>query len=286
MHSDAIAPIHHRVGSSPAEILVVGDGIRDEYFETRWNAPNPEDNDRPKLVGYRHSLDGGGLNVARNIVSMGVGCWSWCPVVDVKYRVVGVDGQLVVRFDELPIYAPTIDADYLDHWLSAEGNYISTLVVADYNKGNIKPAVINVLARHHFDRVFIDTKLSPQEFSPITEVFGHACALLPNAQEYSHYRQLYDQLPNVVRTESQDGVSAMCYGEVIWHEQATTAPNEVVSVCGAGDTVTAAMAAAQHRGVTLPYAMHFAMKCAGDVVKQPMTATPRGAKILLEDLAR
>lgn len=72
------------------------------------------------------------------------------------------------------------------------------------------------------------------------------------------------------------------YGHEVLHLPSVA--TEVVSVCGAGDTVTAAVVASRYRGLGWEDTLRFAMKCAAQVVGQPLTAVVKGGNILLEDL--
>ncbi len=274
--SRTIAPNGH--------IIVIGDGIEDVYLR-RVGEPvlNPETPSRPKWVGAIETLDGGALNVCSNLRSLDASHFWECPIVDRKYRVVNPDGETVLRFDpEKQYFLGGFPTQSFIDWILATTAWTPTLVIADYAKGSITAELLSVLADIKWQHIFIDTKRSPQEYKVLTDRFGHAASFLPNRQEYGEYKQLYDALPSVVRTESEDGVSYLNYGQEVLHVPSKA--KKVVSVCGAGDTVTASVAAARHRGLDWFNSLDFAMTMAADVVGKPMTAVPQGGGRLLEDM--
>jgi bifunctional ADP-heptose synthase (sugar kinase/adenylyltransferase) len=248
--------------------------------------PNPESDIVPAFRGDLRYIQGGASNVVENIFALGVGTYYECPLTEVKYRVVDPVGQLVARFDakanidKFNVVSPLA----LGEWLHREGTYLTSLVVADYAKGTLTAGIIEALACYPWQAVYIDTKRNPDLYLPLTARFGHVCAFLPNRQEWEEYTLEYNMLATVVRTEGEGGVSMLAYGHEVLHLPSVA--TEVVSVCGAGDTVTAAVVAARHKGLGWEQSLKFAMKCAAQVVNQPLTAVVKGGDILLEDLVQ
>jgi bifunctional ADP-heptose synthase (sugar kinase/adenylyltransferase) len=262
---------------------VLGDGIQDIYLRQLGSRPNPEDPTKLALVGDVVWMGGGATNVAQNIVDMGLKCYGWVPKIETKYRILDAASNLVVRFDDATRRPDNINVGALREWILTEGIHCPTVVIADYGKGTITPDLIQMLAEMTcvtFSQFFIDTKRSPQEYSPISEAFGNSCTFLPNRQEYDSYKPLYDNLPSVVRTESEDGVSYLNYGQTVLHVPATS--NNVVSVCGAGDTVTAAVAASRANGLSWEQSLNVAMRAAGYVVGKPMTSSVPNGHLLID----
>jgi bifunctional ADP-heptose synthase (sugar kinase/adenylyltransferase) len=248
--------------------------------------PNPESVEVPTFKGTITHIAGGASNVVENIFALGVGTYSDCPITDTKYRVVDPLGRLVLRFDTPRAssggqFAAPLS---LGSWLQREGTYLTSLVIADYAKGTMTSDIIATLAAYPWAHVYIDTKRNPDLYLPLTSRFGHACAFLPNRQEWEEYTLEYNMLPTVVRTEGAQGVSMLAYGHEVLHLPSVA--TEVASVCGAGDTVTAAVVAARHKGLGWEPTLKFAMKCAAQVVSQPLTAVVKGGGILLEDLVQ
>lgn len=268
------------VDISLGAVFVIGDGIQDQYLVASQETFS-EESPGSKFIGITSLIGGGALNVAANIQGCGAHTFSLCPTTDTKYRVVDAGGNTVLRFD-CPYQHVLVG---LEHQLSAYlldcRVWFKTLVISDYAKGTLTSSVIEALAAGGWGQVFIDTKQSPEVFKALAERFGNSCTFLPNRQEYGVYKPLYDLLPSVVRTESEDGVSMLAYGHEMVHLPSVA--KQVVSVCGAGDTVTATVAVGRHRGLTWKKSLEFAMKCAAQVVADPMTATPAGARILLEN---
>jgi D-beta-D-heptose 7-phosphate kinase/D-beta-D-heptose 1-phosphate adenosyltransferase len=255
----------------------------DLYLQQTHTKPNPEDPTRDALAGSAIKIGGGGHNVVTNLVDFGMKCYHELPHVSSKYRVLDENRQLVLRFDDDTEVGTRIWVNLLQKWLLEDGHYCPTLVIADYAKGSVTGELIEMLAGlpgGTFIGVFIDTKRPPQEFLALSDAFGNSCTFLPNRQEYNSYKPLYDALPSVVRTESEDGVSYLNYGQETLHIPATT--NHVVSVCGAGDTVTAAIAASRASGLSWEQSLQVAMRAAGYVVGRPMTSSVPNGHLLID----
>lgn len=263
--------------------LVLGDMIVDLYLCQLGTKPNPEDHTKPSLTGTSYTLNGGAGNVATNLSDFYMDVYFDTPPMCQKTRVLDSNKNLILRFDDDWINNRQVDVGDLREWLLEDGHHCPTLVIADYAKGSITPELIEMLSEMSplvFTNVFIDTKRSPQEYLALCEAFGNSCTFLPNRQEYNSYKLLYDNLPSVVRTESEDGVSYLNYGQVVLHVPATS--NNVVSVCGAGDTVTAAVAASRANGLSWEQSLNVAMRAAGYVVGRPMTSSVPNGNLLID----
>jgi bifunctional ADP-heptose synthase (sugar kinase/adenylyltransferase) len=270
------------LNTSP-KCLLLGDYIQDLYLCQTGTKPNPEDASKPALTGVQYQIDGGAGNVMNNLASFNMFVHFETPLRCYKTRLIDQNKHLVLRFDDEAIHNININVEELRGWLTADGNYCPTLVIADYAKGSITSELISMLASlpvGTFSSVFIDTKRSPQEFSALSEAFGNSCTFLPNKQEYDSYAQLYSNLPSIVRTESEDGVSYVNYGQTVLHVPATN--NVVVSVCGAGDTVTAAIAASRANNLSWEQSLNVAMRAAGYVVGKPMTSSVPNGHLLID----
>lgn len=277
-------------------VLVVGDGIFDVYITTKDEKPVSESvGASAQLKCFDSNAEigfGGAGNVYENILEFGGFAEDFCPIVDYKFRIGDGDcwwGRFDVKVDDFNLSSSIGPTRKSDDVILAEletllaDRWFGGLVIADYAKGVVTRPIVELLSRYNFKNVLIDTKRPPQEvFGPIIANFGNSCAFLPNRQEYNQYLLEYQQLPVVIRTESEDGVTLIQNGKEVLHVDAVVKPHEVVGVSGAGDTVTAACAVGLATGAKIDKILEFAMHAAGYVVKQSRLSTVPGGEKLVE----
>ncbi len=203
--------------------------------------------------------------------------------------------QQVVRADEeslLPLQADE-ERDLLAVMEQALPQ-ASAIILSDYGKGVLSPAVIGHVMAHALSRgvpVFVDPKTD--DFSR----YRHATCITPNTQELAAASGLAVDgdaaveaaarkvmadagAASILATRSERGMMLVEAGGPTHSVPARA--REVFDVSGAGDTVIAAMALAHASGLSLSRAMHIANAAAGVVVSKLGTATVTVDEVLQE----
>lgn len=297
-------------------ILVVGDIMLDRFVYGLADRVSPE---APTLV-LRHqsevSMLGGAGNVARNIVALGgravlvgavgndaegeliaeslvaaegiegriVRCGDIPTTVKTRYV---ASGQQLMRFDRERLLQPDEPmATRLADIVRAELDTIDAIVLSDYAKGVLAPAVIRKvidLGRGRGIPIVVDPK------TPDVARYAGATVLTPNAREAAAITGLatdtdaaaeaavqaiaaHASIPAVVLTRGAQGMT-------IWDPEAApqavtirTVAAEVYDVSGAGDTVVATLALALSAGASVTDSARIANVAAGIVVEKRGTA--------------
>ena len=202
-------------------------------------------------------LAGGASNVLRNINSLGA--WVVTPdnnywentVWPVKNRLM-VGDQQIARWDENDS-CKEILKEHL-------GEEVDRIIIADYGKGSIGHEILAHLYELNLP-TFVDTKGDP------TVYVGWVTAIFPNLSEYERYAEVYNKFERCIVTQGEVGASLLEFGKVI--DKCPAYATEVKSVCGAGDTFSAAYAYRWPRRD----ALQFASLAAAVAVGKPMTST-------------
>jgi bifunctional ADP-heptose synthase (sugar kinase/adenylyltransferase) len=149
-------------------------------------------------------------------------------------------------------------------------------VIADYGKGAINDEQIELISSRRPSRVWINTK-SPEAIHRSLRLDGGTCAWVCNTKEYIAARAFYDTQKEVYVTLGNDGADKKAEGETV--QECECQAKTVVSVCGAGDVVLAALVAAEILpNIDNPLA--FAMSAAAISVENPFTYCPELEEVM------
>lgn len=249
----------------PIKILVVGDFMQDIYWFGHAEGLSAEAPIPKITITHKEIKEGGAGNVLANLLSLGAlakgpDCGYWLEVdhlgspIDLypnKHRLM-IEDQQIARWDQFDT-CWEIDKKYLP-------TEIDRIVIADYNKGSIGPELLSYLYELNLP-TFVDTKQDP------TIYVGWITAIFPNLSEYERYHDTYDKFERCIVTLGAGGAEIREFGKII--EQQPAYASQVVSVCGAGDTFTAAYALRWPRHD----ALQFASLGAAVAVGKPLTST-------------
>lgn len=301
-----------------SRIFVLGDVMLDRFVYGRVARISPE---APIPILHHQSekfMLGGAANVARNIVTLGgealvVGALgddadgdliagplissdriegrfvrvASCPTTT-KVRYVS-GGQQIMRLDvERPFNISAQDIDTICSWLLEAIDSVSAIVLSDYAKGVLVPALIRRvvdIARARAVPVIVDPK------SRDVGRYAGATVLTPNAAEAAAIAGIERldaddhaemaakivreraEVDAVVLTRGALGVTVYDPGDPVGPvTHAPTAASEVFDVSGAGDTLIAAFALAFACGASIKTAARIGNAAAGVAVGKRGTA--------------
>jgi D-beta-D-heptose 7-phosphate kinase / D-beta-D-heptose 1-phosphate adenosyltransferase len=291
----------------PSPILVVGDVMVDEYVVGDVERISPESPVPVLVARERLRRLGGAGNVVRNLVSLGGsvalfaavgrdGAGDWfrrhCEDMGVdtfwlkddssrpttiKTRVVARNQQ-IVRIDEEHVgkLTPELEKEVLDDIRSVVPQ-VRAIVVSDYGKGFITPAVLETLFRSA-QVEGIPVLVDPKGLD-FTKYRG-ATYITPNLKEASlaagveiRSRESLEQAGEIlldqskalgiIITRGKDGATLVSRRKV---QDFPVKPVEIVDVTGAGDTVVATLALAVAGGLPIEDAIMLANLAASLVV--------------------
>lgn len=242
------------IPSTPLTIGVIGDFFVDRYWLGTTTRLSPEAAVPVVAVGRMLELDGGAGNVAENLRALGAHVLTAHTeaAFPVKNRLY-VGTQQIARWDEHDVCTPI-----RRRCVEALSN-CARLVIADYGKGSIDIDVLETAWKLGIP-TFVDTKSDPNVY------VGWATAIFPNACEYAAHASSFDLFERCVVTGGPNGLEVREFGRII--ESLPAYCKHPLSVCGAGDTVTAAYAYAWPAA----RAVEFASIAAAVVVSKPFTA--------------
>lgn len=303
-------------------VLCVGDVMLDRFVYGDVDRISPEGPIPVIRVRRETAMLGGAGNVVRNLVALGahphflsvVGddqpgrdvstLVGELPEVD-PYLIVETDRQTTIKTRFIAASQQLLRAD---HETSAElaelsrerlleaatdlFERIGVVVLSDYGKGVLTPAVVRALidgARAAQKPVIVDPKGSDYSLyrgatlvtpnrKELIEATKMACGT--DAEIIAAARHLIATcgIENVLVTRSQDGMSLVSGNGDVSHLPAEA--REVFDVSGAGDTVVAAMAAAIASGASLREAAKLANVAAGIVVGKIGTAVAYASDLI------
>jgi rfaE bifunctional protein kinase chain/domain len=296
-------------------VLVIGDVILDQFIRGRVERISPEAPVPVVRVTEEDFRLGGAANVVHNLRAL-EGRATACGVVGsdaAGRRLVGLlrgigastagvvasrtvettrktrivaHQQQVVRLDrDPPLQRTAALGARLQHYLARHLREFDVVIVSDYGKGVISPAVLDMLAAARATgrvRVIIDPK--KQNFAH----YRGASLVTPNAAEASDAAgvEIHDeatlreagavllkrwQAEAVLITRGEHGMSLFRHSGGVRHIR--TVARHVFDVTGAGDTVVATCALALGAGASFEDAAVLANHAAGIVVGEVGTAT-------------
>jgi rfaE bifunctional protein kinase chain/domain len=306
-------------GARGKRIVVIGDVMLDVYLVGDVERISPEAPVPVVRVRERKYALGGAANVAQNVVALGARCTlvgaigadSGGETLTSMLRAIGEDGRALVRVDR-PTTMKTrivarsqqlvrvdeeadadLEGDDGERLLAALRMVLAdadAVVLEDYNKGVLVPAVIRVAmdaARARGVPVVVDPK------------FRHFFAYRGATIFKPNRRELEAALGAAVDVDHPDAVPAALARLGVDHILLTlgergmalfsrdgeiaripTAAREVYDVVGAGDTVTAYLASLLAGGATAIEAAEIANVAAGIEVGKLGAATVTGAEII------
>lgn len=305
--------------ASGHRVAVIGDAMLDVYFRGDVERISPEAPVPVVRVRERKLALGGAANVAQNVTALGAQCELVAVVgADLNgsllrgmLREIGADGrslveasrptttktrviaraQQVVRFDEED--DTDIDADEVERVLAAVRQAVDAadaLVLEDYNKGVLVPTVITEgmrLARARGIPVVVDPKYrnffayrGATVFKPNRRELEAALGAAMELDQPQTLPATLERLgaEHLLLTLGERGMALLsASGDVT---RIPTTAREVYDVVGAGDTVTAYLAAMLAAGATMREAAVIANFAAGVEVGKLGAATVSTEEVL------
>lgn len=298
-----------------ASVMCVGDVMLDRFVYGHVERISPE----APIPVIRHDNEtimlGGAGNVVRNIVSLGASC-AFISVVGaddtgrtilgltakqerlepflftdnkristLKTRYIAGSQQLFRCDNESTAPIQDTQFDNIVEIYSQELHKHKIVILSDYNKGVLPPAMVRILIeRANASKIPVIIDPKSRDFS----IYANAWLLTPNQKELEatfhgraftstqeiekHTRSLMAQfnIRNMLITRGAKGMLLCCEnGDT--HVIRTRA-KEVFDVSGAGDTVIATLAVALASGCDLPVSAELANTAAGIVVSKMGTA--------------
>lgn len=303
-----------------SRVVVVGDIMLDRYLVGETERLSPEAPVPVVTVRERHAALGGAANVAANVAALGARCLLVGTVGDdgdgatirselavarledrfvvtvagrpttSKTRIIARSQQIVRIDDEVETLLDGGDRDRLVRAAREALADADALLLEDYNKGALSPAVIQAVmevARRRGIPVVVDPK-----FRQFFEYAG-ATVFKPNRRELESALgaavdlQNGDALPQVLARLKVDNllVTLGAEGMVLVMKDGSTThipsiAREIYDVSGAGDTVTAWMGAALAAGASVREAAQLANYAAGVEVGKVGVATVSPEEVL------
>lgn len=300
-------------------VAVAGDAMLDIYLHGDVDRISPEAPVPVVRVRERRQALGGAANVANNVLAIGASCSVACAVgsdpagrelvkmlesagagtggvvraarpTTTKTRVVARAQQLVRvdEEDERDLDGP--DVEQLERAVASVLEGADALVLEDYNKGTLSPRVIRtaiVGAQRRGIPVVVDPKFrnffeyrGATIFKPNRRELDAALGATVDPESPGSLPATCERLgvENLLLTVGEHGmVLVSCHGEV---GRIPTTAHEVYDVVGAGDTVTAYLAAMLAAGATPAEAAVIANFAAGVEVAKLGAATVSAEEVV------
>lgn len=239
-------------------ILLIGDNCKDTYVYGVVARLSPE---APVPVFQPHNeieLEGMAGNVARNLEALNCQVKFHHTEISEKRRLIDERSkQHLIRIDNdakcTPILGSFIDITEL--------NGYDAVVISDYNKGTVPTSLIEWVRQEYKGPVFIDTKKTD-----LAKFNG--CYIKINQLEKS----LAKTLPNdewLIVTKGDNGA------DYLGHNFKPDVSDDVIDVCGAGDTFLAALVYRYLDTKDMRKAIVFANKAAGITVQHVGVYAPK-----------
>ena len=308
------------LGAAPAHrIAIIGDAMLDVYLRGDVDRISPEAPVPVVRVRHRELALGGAANVANNVIALGAKCELVCVIgsdraggsvsdmleaagaetrslvvtrrpTTTKTRVLA-RSQQVVRFDEED--DADVSASDLEGLLGAVDQAVAAadaLILEDYNKGVLVPAVIShaiARARHRRIPIVVDPKYrnffayaGATVFKPNRRELEAALGAAVDLEHPEALPSMLERLgtEHLLLTLGERGMALVSgRGEVY---RVPTTAHEVYDVVGAGDTVTAFLALMLAAGATVREAAVVANFAAGVEVGKLGAATVSAEEVL------
>lgn len=250
------------------KILVIGEKFVDRYFIGTATRLSPEAPIPVVNVSEVIQFGGGAANVAANLKALGAETRELYQPghYPIKNRLVSGTHQLA-RWDQDDTIDPftPLQINLSKHLFKD----LDGVIISDYNKGVFDPTSTAEIFRliPPTTSIFVDTKASPTKFSMAQK----RTFFFPNLKEYIAHTYTYTSFPQIIRKESEQGMTYVGHDYGTIHQPALA--TKVVSVSGAGDTAVAAFAYAYCRGKRISEALEFAARACAVVVGKPYTST-------------
>jgi D-beta-D-heptose 7-phosphate kinase/D-beta-D-heptose 1-phosphate adenosyltransferase len=301
-------------------IAIVGDAMLDVYLRGDVDRISPEAPVPVVRVRDRELALGGAANVANNVIALGAGCELACVVgtdaagaqVRAMLEAAGVEprgvvvssrptttktrvvarAQQLLRFDEEEdVDIAERDLERLREAIESAVDDADALVLEDYNKGVLTPAVIAHAierARARVIPVVVDPKYrnffayrGATVFKPNRRELEAALGAAVDLEHLDGLPSMVERLgvEHIVLTLSERGIAVSDGGEV---QRIPPVAREVYDVVGAGDTVTAYLAVMLASGATVLEAAVIANYAAGVEVGKSGAATVGAEEVVAE----
>jgi D-beta-D-heptose 7-phosphate kinase/D-beta-D-heptose 1-phosphate adenosyltransferase len=301
-------------------VLVIGDIMLDVYLRGSASRISPEAPVPVVRVDDQDLALGGAANVATNVVALGAGCSVIGIVGDdasgrdlvAELSAGGIDAtgvqvltdrpttvktRVMVRHQQVARYDRESERDLadaqIDHLIAAIRDHVQrvdAVVLEDYNKGVLTPALIHATiraAREAGKIVVVDPKFrhffdykGATVFKPNLLELKAAMLGVARPADEKWMTETRDQLgcDNLLVTLGEDGMALMsAHGEFF---RVPTVARSVYDVSGAGDTVTAVIAVALAAGADIIEAATLANHAAGIEVGKAGVATVSADELL------
>lgn len=302
-----------------ARVLVVGDAMLDEYLVGDVDRISPEAPVPVVRVRERKYALGGAANVAQNVVAAGAACRFVAVVGEDeaggrvarmlgdlgvstdgllrtprpttrKTRLVARAQQLARIDDENDEDLPTADAERVTRAVEAAIASVDAVILEDYNKGVLIPAVIEktiALAKANRRPVIVDPKYrhffayrGATVFKPNRRELDSALGAELDVDHPSAIPSALEKLDveHLLLTLGERGMLLASRNGSL--KEVPTVAREVYDVVGAGDTVTAYVAAIMAAGGTADEAAVIANYAAGVEIGKLGAATVAPEEVL------
>jgi rfaE bifunctional protein kinase chain/domain len=315
---DRLLQLIQRIKGS--RVVVIGDIMIDRYLYGDTERLSPEAPVPVVTVRERRAKLGGAANVAANVASMGASCLLVGTVGDdadgaairQELAVARLDGRHVVSVAGRPTTSKTriiarsqqivriddevdalLDGPDLDRLVRSAAEALAdadALLLEDYNKGALAPALITevmALARRRGIAVVVDPKYrqffayaGSTVFKPNRRELESALGAAVDLQNLNAIPEVLERLKvdNLLVTLGAEGMLlVMKDGGSL---RIPSIARQVFDVSGAGDTVTAWLGTALAAGASLVEAAQLANYAAGVEVSKPGVATVSPEEVL------
>ena len=267
----SIGALKGRILKSQNNIYIFGDAMVDRWITCTSTRQSAEADIPIYSAINAKNFPGGCANVARALNNLGMPpklCYNNdYTELPRKTRLV-VDGQQIMRYDE---------HDYCRAYNGLMPPDGQIIVVSDYGKGAINAEQIAKILDTKPAAVWVNTKFPTPDFERL-DMAGEGGAhphvrWLCNRDEYIADQAFYERQACVYVTKGAEGIEYKEYGKT--KAGASSKARKVVSVCGAGDVVLAALVMYNHIDKDLPMGeLEFAMTAAALAVENPYTYCP------------
>ncbi len=246
-------PAHKRF-----KILLIGDNCKDTYVYGTVARLSPE---APVPIFQPQSevvLDGMAGNVCKNLEALHCEVKFFHSEISEKKRLIDERSkQHLLRIDQDAKCTPILGA-FIE---TSELNQYNAVVISDYNKGTVPSTLIDWLRKEYNGPIFLDTKKTD-----LAKFNG--CYIKINQLERSLAKTLPDDEWLIV-TKGDKGA------EYLGHTLVPTEVDDVIDVCGAGDTFLAALVYRYLDTKDIRKSIIFANKAAGLTVQHVGVYAPK-----------
>lgn len=238
--------------SPQGRVLLVGDWMKDVWWVGHVAGVSAEVPIPKVQIDKVLECPGGAGHVAQQLKALGVKvvCANVHGDIPYKNRLV-VDGHQIARWDQHD------RCEEMGEWPS---QYYDVVVVSDYGKGAITPAVRRAV-KALGTWMFVDSKF-PEEWASFNTVF------FPNDVEYQRHKQFYKEEPFVVHKLGENGIEL--HRTYCTYSYKSPLVN-VKGTCGAGDVVLAMFTRVWLECQDMCVAAEWANKAASLAVTKPYT---------------